>query len=250
MSASRFVWYELLTRDVDAATAFYGPLLGWQAQDFPGGEGRYVTVSVDGRGVGGVMALPEGMSKPFWLGYIGTSDIGGSVRRFTDAGGVVHREPWEIPGVGQLALVADPQGAGIAFFQSAENRTSEAFDQNRPGHGNWHELHTTDPEAAAQFYAGQFGWTLGAAMPMGAMGTYQIFEADGTQLGGIMRAQGPMPPMWAYYYFGVPSSRAAAARIAESGGTVLNGPQEVPGGAMIVQARDPQGAMFAVVGPA
>jgi uncharacterized protein len=40
---------------------------------------------------------------------------------------------------------------------------------------------------------------------------------------------------------------AAAARATGRGGQVLQGPHEVPGGAWIVQARDPQGAVFAMV---
>src|SRR5438270_12805749 len=104
MTANRFVWYELATNDIDAALAFYGKLLGWETQEFPGGESRYVIVSAKGKGVGGVIALPEGMSQPFWLGYIGTPDIDAAVAKFTGSGGKVHRGPWAIPNVGRLAL--------------------------------------------------------------------------------------------------------------------------------------------------
>ena len=249
MSADSFVWYELVTSDVDAALAFYGELLGWEAREFPGGEHRYVIVSAKGKGVGGVMALPEGMSQPFWMGYVGTRDIAAALARLADAGGRVHRGPWDIPEVGRLALVTDPQGVGIALIQGASDRPSEAFDQRSPGHGNWHELRTTDPDAALAFYARQFGWTKGEALDMGPMGTYRLVEADGVRIGGIMRAPEPARPMW-LYYFGVESVEGAIARITAGGGTVLHGPGEVPGGALIVQARDPQGAAFALVGPA
>jgi predicted enzyme related to lactoylglutathione lyase len=249
MTANRFVWYELVTSDVDAALAFYGRLLGWEARNFPGGEGRYAIVSAGGKGVGGVMALPAGMRQSFWMGYVGTPDIDAAIARFTDAGGTMQRGPWDIPDVGRLALVADPQGAGLALIQSASDRPSEAFDQRAPGHGNWHELHTTDPVGALAFYAGQFGWTGGDALDMGAMGTYRLFQADDVQIGGIMRAAAAMPPMW-LYYFGVQNIDAVVARLEDDGGTILHGPSAVPGGALILQAKDPQGAMFALVGPA
>src|SRR5919205_3508356 len=128
MSADNFVWYELVTTDVDAALAFYGEPLGWEAREFPGGEHRYVVVSARGKGVGGVMALPEGMSQPFWMGYIGTSDIGAALARLTGSGGEVRRGPWDIPNVGRLALVTDPQGAGLALIQGASAQPSEAFN--------------------------------------------------------------------------------------------------------------------------
>lgn len=248
MSVDSFVWYELVTADVDAAIAFYGKLLGWEAQEFPAGDDRYTVLSAAGKGVGGVMALPAGMSHPFWLGYIGVADIDAAIAKLVGDGGTVHRGPWEIPGVGHLALVGDPQGAGIAMIQGTSPMPREAFDQQRPGHGQWHELQTTDPAAALGFYSRQFGWTTGPAMPMGPGMTYQIFEMNGVQAGGIMPPMGQMPPMW-IYYFGVPSIASAVETIRQNGGEILNGPQEVPGGALVVQAKDPQGAVFALVGP-
>ena len=56
-------------------------------------------------------------------------------------------------------------------------------------------------------------------------------------------------PFW-LYYFNVPDINAAASRVTQSGGKVLNGPHQVPGGQWILQCNDPQGAMFALVAPA
>jgi len=55
-------------------------------------------------------------------------------------------------------------------------------------------------------------------------------------------------PFW-LYYFNVEAVDRATARAKDGGGEVLNGPMQVPGGSWIVQCRDPQGAMFAMVGP-
>ncbi|MBV9653389.1 MAG: VOC family protein [Acetobacteraceae bacterium] len=249
MTANQFVWYELVTSDIDAALRFYGEVLGWESQDFPGSPQRYAIVNAKGAGVGGVMQLPEGMSQPFWLGYIATPDIDDAVARFKTSGGSLHKGPWEIPGVGRLALLSDPQGAALAFIQGASEQPSQAFDQGKPGHGHWHELHTTDPVAAFAFYAEQFGWSKGDAMDMGPMGTYQIFKSGSPQIGGMLKAQDGQRPGW-LYYFGTESIRAGVERIGGAGGAVLREPAEIPGGAFIIHAKDPQGAMFALVGPA
>ena len=66
-------------------------------------------------------------------------------------------------------------------------------------------------------------------------------------LGRVTFAYGLLGLFLAYLYFSLPR---AIATITEKGGTVLHGPQEVPGGAFIAMARDPHGAHFAVVGPA
>jgi predicted enzyme related to lactoylglutathione lyase len=55
-------------------------------------------------------------------------------------------------------------------------------------------------------------------------------------------------PSW-LFYFNVDDIDAAHRRIAANGGTLMHGPSEVPGGQWIVQASDPQGVVFAVVGP-
>jgi predicted enzyme related to lactoylglutathione lyase len=59
--------------------------------------------------------------------------------------------------------------------------------------------------------------------------------------------ENPAPvPYWSYYIF-VPSVTAAVEKIRSGGGQVLRGPMEVPGGQHIVQAMDPQGALFCLV---
>jgi predicted enzyme related to lactoylglutathione lyase len=58
----------------------------------------------------------------------------------------------------------------------------------------------------------------------------------------------PAPPHW-LFYFNVPALDAAIAMVTGGGGSVINGPMEVPGGAWIVQCFDPQGAAFALVAP-
>ena len=84
---------------------------------------------------------------------------------------------------------------------------------------------------------------------MGPAEVYQMFAADGPTIGGMMTAIDQANRQGWIYYFNVESADAAAARLGERGGKVLRGPHEVPGGSWIVQGIDPQGALFAVVGP-
>ncbi|HEY1146621.1 MAG TPA: VOC family protein [Allosphingosinicella sp.] len=249
-----FIWYELMTEDVDAAIRFYGAVIGWTARDSGmGGGNPYHLLSADGVDVGGLMKIPAeaksaGM-KPCWLGYVGVENVDAAVDKAKGEGASVHVPPTDIPNVGRFAMIADPQGAVFYMMQGASDEDSHAFDQKKSGHGNWHELHTSDWEKAFDFYASQFGWTKAEALDMGPMGTYQLIAQSGTEIGGMMNSPNFPRPMW-LYYFGVPSIDDAVARITDNGGSILFGPSEVPGGALIVQATDPQGALFALVGPA
>jgi predicted enzyme related to lactoylglutathione lyase len=81
------------------------------------------------------------------------------------------------------------------------------------------------------------------------MGTYRIFAIDGVPSGGMMNKPAELPVGAWQYYFSVDAIDAAAERVTSNGGEILMGPHEVPGGSWIVQAKDPQGAMFALVAP-
>ena len=116
-----------------------------------------------------------------------------------------------------------------------------------PGHVAWRELYADDVEKAFAFYAEKFGWTKAEAMDMGPMGVYQMFATGGPTAGGMMRRPEDIPqPFWNYYH-AVPELDAAIGRVEKGGGKILNGPQEVPGGAWVAQCLDPQGAVFSLV---
>ncbi len=246
--ANGFIWYELMTTDAPAAAALYGELHGWTAQ--PSGP-TYTMLFKDGEGVGGILALtPEQCAQgasPGWLGYVGVDDVDAGAAGFAANGGAIHMPPWDVPGVGRMALVADPQGAALYLMTppaEMRDRKSLAFAPERNGHFAWNELHTSDAEAAMAFYAARFGWVESQAMDMGPMGKYRIFDADGRSLGGMMNS--PNFPRTAWLpYVQVADAGARADRARALGAEILHaGP--VPGGNM-VQARDPQGAIFAFV---
>ncbi len=91
-----------------------------------------------------------------------------------------------------------------------------------------------------------FGWELIEDMDMGEAGTYRIFGRDGRQMGGMFAKPPEWPAAGWLFYFKTPSCASAVERVQELGGTVVNGPMEVPGGDHILQAVDPTGAMFAL----
>jgi hypothetical protein len=252
-SHGKFVWYELLTSDTDAAEAFYKTVNGWTAQDSGLPGGKYTIVSAGGVGVGGIMVVPEEARQhgvpPAWFGYVHVDDVDAGVEDVKDAGGSVHRGPDDIPGVGRFAVVADPQGAVFNLFKSGGGPDRPKVAAGTPGHVGWHELHATDRESAFAFYADLFDWTKGEAHDMGPMGVYQLFSTGDAPDGGMMnRMQGTPGPFW-LYYFNVDAIDAAVERVKGAGGVVMQGPHQVPGGSWIAQCTDPQGAMFALVGP-
>ena len=246
-----FIWYELMTTDTEAAKAFYREVVGWETKAFDESDAGYTILEANRRGIGGVMEIPsearEGGMRPRWLGYVAVDDVDGTAERIRQAGGKLHMDIKDIPTVGRIAMVSDPQGA--AFYLIAPNGEDQPpASPMSPGHVGWHELHTTDWQAAFDFYSREFGWGKADAMDMGPMGTYQLFTAGGDNwIGGMFNASTFGRPAW-LFYFVVGDIDAAAERVRAAGGRVLAGPMEVPAGAWLIQSSDPEGAMFALVG--
>jgi uncharacterized protein len=249
---SAFIWYELMTSDVTAAKSFYGAVVGWRMQDFP--NMTYTVLQAGETGIGGMMTLPQSASdagmKPCWVGYIYAADVDSAAIELQRLGGKIHREPADIPDVGRFAMGADPQGAAFYLFKPGQPETArESVPPNTPGHIGWHELHAADWPKAFDFYNAMFGWLKGDSVDMGPMGTYQLFTINGIAVGGMMNSPAATTARFWLYYFNVDDIDAAGARITAAGGKIIQGPHQVPGGTWIVQATDPQGAWFALVGP-
>jgi hypothetical protein len=254
-SHGKFVWYELITSDTQAAGAFYESVIGWSAADSGMPGVSYTLLSANGHRVAGLMDVPQEARRmgvgPNWTGYICVDDVDASAARVRKAGGKIHRDPDDIPSIGRFAVAADPQGAAFVLFKPIPPAGAMPPEPapGTPGHVGWHELHSADQSAAFDFYSDLLGWTKSDQVDMGAMGVYQVFARNGVQIGGMMTNTPAVPaPFW-LYYINVAGIDAAAARVQAGGGTVVNGPHQVPGGSWIVQCLDPQKAMFALVGP-
>ncbi len=246
----RFVWYDLMTTDVEAAIAFYKEVAGWGTQLFEQIDPPYTMWTVGETPIGGVVPLPpraaEAGAPPHWLSYVSTPDVDETLSRATELGGSTIHPGQDIPGVGRFGVLSDPQGAALAVYTS----TTSAGDEAPPelGHFSWHELTTSDHEAAFEFHSQLFGWEKTDAIDMGEMGIYQMYGRNGVPAGGMFNKPPGMPGPDAYwlYYFLVDDCDSAVERIKAHGGQILNGPMEVPDGDQVAQCIDPQGGAFAI----
>ena len=245
----RPVWYELMTTDTGAAETFYKKVIGWTSAPFHGAPTPYTQFKRSGDvQVAGLMKTPDGMKMPpFWAMYLAVPKLEDAVAHIKRLKGSELSPVIDIPKVGRMLMVKDPQGAAFYIIQPA---STEERPEGTPavGEAAWHELMTTDPAAAMKFYTEVFHWQPGEVMDMGEMGKYHIFNRPHGMIGGMMNkppAMANVPPHWGIY-FQVPDINAAVERITGNGGKVLNGPMEVPGGDVIVNAMDPQGAAFSL----
>ena len=254
-----FIWYELITGDVDGAKLFYDAVVGWSVESqsaFPNGY-RMIGRS-DGKFAGGVMPLSDEMrahgARPVWLGYVSVDDVDAALSAMEADGAKAMMPAFDIPGVGRVALIADPQGAPFYIMRPTPppgqaDAESDVFSMDRPQHVRWNELSTDDPEAAIAFYGKHFGWSQEGEMDMGELGKYRFIQHDGVGIGAIMPRMPQMPVSLWSYYIGVDDIERATAAVRDGGGQILNGPMEIPGGEYALNGMDPHGAAFGLVGP-
>ena len=173
----RPLWFELMTKDLKAAEQFYSAVVGWTVTPFRGGAEPYdMWTRSGGASVGGVMALPNGMNvPPHWVMYIGVPRLEEGIARIEKLGGSAMSPIIEVPDVGRMRIMHDPQGAMFAIFEPAPSSPDMPETPPELGDTSWRELQTNDAAAAMAFYADLFGWREAQAMDMGPMGKYHVF---------------------------------------------------------------------------
>jgi len=244
----KFVWHQLMTRDVPGAKDFYSRLVGWKTLPWPL-DPAYTVCHADAGPVAGIMEIPSDLPSEVpshWLQYIGTRDVDSTAQAAVRAGGSIVKGPSDMQGAGRYAVLKDPQGAVFAIIDP-ENAKPEAAGTPPLGAFSWHELATSDNEAAFAFYSGLFGWDAIQRMDMGPVGVYLIFGENGVQRGGIYikPAENPGPPSWLPYVH-VPNADEGYAVALSKGAKGTVPPMDVPNGGRIANVIDPAGASFAV----
>lgn len=232
-------WVDVSWDDVEACTAFYSGLFGWQPTVLPDGGG-YTMFHQDGKAVAAAGPNQQGWM-PQWSTYIATDDADETAARIAAAGGRLLMEPFDVLGAGRMARAVDTQGSAFGIWQGREHIGAQLV--NEPVAYAWAELLTTDIVASQSFYTAVFGWVPHEVGDDPGF-LYRMQLVGDRPVGGIFQVE-EMPPGWAAY-FAVEDAAATAARAEELGGASLRAPSDTPYGRTAVVA-DPGGAAFGVI---
>ncbi len=116
-------WFELHTRDFDAAGTYYSAVLPAELTDMPmGDDARYATLNINGEPQAGIFdvaaSLPEGVPN-HWLVYFIVDDTDAAMETARNHGGTVLSEAVDSP-QGRFAKLQDPSGATFFVISGAE----------------------------------------------------------------------------------------------------------------------------------
>jgi len=117
-----FHWNELMTRDVETAKKFYGGVIGWTFDGMPMPDGTYWVAKMGDKPVGGLFPLtsPQFDGVPeSWMTYLAVDDVDARAKKATAAGAKLMKPIFDIPGVGRIAILTEPGGAGIGWITPA-----------------------------------------------------------------------------------------------------------------------------------
>jgi len=153
--AGEFSWNELMTSDEAGATKFYSQVFGWQTADFPTAGIKYSIWKQDGKDVGGLMKRPCDDIPPHWVGYVTVADADATAKKAQQAGGRVLMPAFDVPKVGRIAMLQDPQGASLGIFQPLTKPTACTANQIV-----WCDIPVKDLDRAIGFYSAVLGATI------------------------------------------------------------------------------------------
>ncbi len=243
-------WIELVTPDREKAVAFYGGLFGWTATEPDEQFGGYSQWMLDGRPIGGLMPEVPGMTgPPTWSVYLATADAEKTAALAAEHGGSVIAPPMELPGLGAMVVVADASGLTHGGWQAGPFEGTESADG--PGDPVWHEAYSKDFATTQAFLRDVFGWDINVQgdsdefrySTNGPMEAATAGLMDATMFGE------DFTPHWTAY-INVADTDATMAKVAELGGSVVEGPDDTPYG-VLATVVDPNGQRIkAIVPPA
>jgi len=238
-----FVWRELMTSDAEKARGFYGELLGWSFKDMPMPNGTYTIITKGETQVGGMMQMPPGTPfPPNWMSYVSVKNVDEAIEATTSRGGQKLMAD-DVPGVGRIGCVMDPQGAAIGLMRAA---TGDGPAPGMPGVGVfcWETLNAKDPAAAMKFYTEVVGWTVGS----GPGNEMRVFSAGDTQVADVETAPPDVPAHWLLHVV-VEKLDAARERAEKLGAKVLMAEIKVPKVGRMAIIADPLGAAVSLFEP-
>lgn len=245
-----FCWPELATLDSPKAKAFYAGLFGWSPVDVPAAGGTYTLFQLRGKDVAAARALSEPEKAqgvpPHFMTYVSTASADASAAKAKALGGRLLMEPFDVEGIGRMAVVADPGGVVFALWEARGHIGARLVGEDHTL--CWTELATKDPAAAKAFYGGLFGWTFKVSEAPGM--EYSEIHRGEQPIGGILPMEGErwdgVPPHW-MPYFQVPDCEATEKKAASLGGGAAVPTTPIPNVGKFAVLRDPLGAHFSVI---
>jgi predicted enzyme related to lactoylglutathione lyase len=194
-----------------------------------------------------------------WMPHIQVADVVASVQRALELGGIELMFAKDDQGIGQWAVLQDPNGAafGIIPVVAADpipktDAAPSGGATERVGRIAWLDLTVVDASSTRDFYQQVVGWSV-QDVAMGkdddTYADYNMLAGDGQPAAGVCHARGGnagLPPVW-LVYLPVGDITESLARVEAEGGAILKTTRKKDGTCVYAVVQDPVGAYVALV---
>jgi uncharacterized protein len=244
-------WVAGVHPDPAAAARFYTELFGWEAEDLMPADSSesYTVCRLRGRDVAALVSAgpTPAPPSPIWGTHVWVDSADEATAAARDAGGTVVAEPFDSPGGGRVAVIADPSDGVFGLWEPQGHEGAQLV--NEPSAWAMSLLSTPDPEAAKAFYGDLFGWTTES------FGPATLFRLSG-YVGGepsqpvprdviAVMVEGEAPAVWRPDFW-VADIDAAVETASAQGGTTVAPPYDAAPNMKQAVLADPQGATFSI----
>lgn len=228
-----FIWFDLVTDEVDDARDFYSRLFGWTFQD----DGPFAVAYHNGRPIASLVHDPElkkNREDARWVGSISVPDVDGAAQAVQAQGGTILAAPEDLPGRGRSAIVQDPEGGVFGLVRTANG--DPVYDKITTGDWLWVELWTKDAAAATRFYEQVIGYEVADG----------VLSHGGTARASIVEVPwDDLDPYWVPIIL-VPDLGQALQGVQALGGEVYLSPQDNLSDGEVALVADPSGGAFLI----
>ena len=249
-------WVASVQPEPAAVVPFYEGLFGWEARNLMPDDhpGDYFVCTLGGREVAAIVSTHGGAPPPpaaVWTTHVAVESADDTGARAVEAGGSVLGEPFDSPGGGRMAVIADPAGAVFAGWEPQDRHGAQLV--NDWSAWSMSLLMSPDTDRARRFYGDVFGWeteSFGGGIDLWRLPGYLGGEPGQPVPRDVVATMAPGDePSWDVDFW-IDDFDAAVARAPELGGSVVAPPSEpIPGFKQAVLA-DPAGATFSISRPA
>ena len=179
----KFVWFDLLTEDVQGAKNFYSELFGWRVE---GQSSDYIVIYAGDKPIGGIApheSKDSEVLESLWLASLSVENVDRAVSATKSRYGKVLDGPFDVKGRGRMAVIQDPEGAELILLRAAGgDPVDEAV---KSGEWLWVDLFTRDAKSANDFYGALVGYTV-EAEKTDEDHSYNLLNKDNRAFAGVV----------------------------------------------------------------
>ncbi len=238
----KFIWFDLVTDDVDRARHFYRELFGWEFETLGTGTAAYTVIRHKQRAIGGMVfdeRTDPNRNESQWIGFISVPDVTKVVKGMKSGSGEVLVAPTKLSGRGMYAILTDAEGAVFGVCRSSSGDPPDY--QPQQNEWLWAECWSGDPEGAAGFYKAIGGYTV---KPFAGDTDHVALhlKSQGFSRAGLVKIPDPQIRSGWLYYVRAANLAQTLEQVRSLGGQVLVAPENTTGWERVAIIEDPTGA--------